>query len=223
MTEQAAINYRGRKTSRARSEQRRKAILEAALRIVVSEGVRGVRHRAVAKEANVPLSATTYYFDDISDLIADTFTLFAEQAMQDVVKPIYNLVGEFLKTHKFEASAGVSTSIQVLDSLVDLIIDYLKLELTEKRDHIVAEQAFKHECLRDTRLRDVAQSYYDNLLKSMTQLCQAIGIKEPDIAAELLTGTLFRIKHEALMVPVEQFDEDKARKMVKRQLVAFLA
>ena len=77
MSDENAINYRGRKASRARSEQRRKAILEAALRIVVNDGVRGVRHRAVAKEAEVPLSATTYYFKDISDLIADTFTLCA--------------------------------------------------------------------------------------------------------------------------------------------------
>ncbi|WP_373691576.1 TetR/AcrR family transcriptional regulator, partial [Endozoicomonas sp. SESOKO2] len=55
------LKYQGRKTSRANSEQRRRTILEAALRIVVRDGVRGVRHRAVAKEAQVPLSATTYY------------------------------------------------------------------------------------------------------------------------------------------------------------------
>jgi len=220
MSEQAAINYRGRKTSRVRSEQRRRAILEAALRIVVSEGVRGVRHRAVAKEANVPLSATTYYFDDISDLIADTFTLFAEQAMTDVVEPIYNLVGEFLQAHRAEMESDIG-SAQMLDSLSQLIIDYLKLELREKRDHIVAEQAFKHECLRDARLRSVAQSYFDHLLKHMVGLCKVIRVKEPDIAAELLTGTLFRIKHEALMEPVENFDEDKALRMIKRQLATF--
>ena len=76
------VEYNGRKTSPIDSERRRKAILEAALRIVVKEGVRGVRHRAVAKEAEVPLSATTYYFKDISDLIADTFVLFAEVQWQ---------------------------------------------------------------------------------------------------------------------------------------------
>ncbi|MFT6450425.1 MAG: DNA-binding transcriptional regulator YbjK, partial [Oleispira sp.] len=79
--ESNAVQYKGRKTSRVGSEQRRRLILEAALRIVIREGVRGVRHRAVAKEANVPLAATTYYFKDIQELINDTFTLYAEQSL----------------------------------------------------------------------------------------------------------------------------------------------
>ena len=45
----STVKYQGRKTSRAGSEQRRRLILEAALRIVIREGVRGIRHRAVAK------------------------------------------------------------------------------------------------------------------------------------------------------------------------------
>lgn len=222
MSDENAINYRGRKASRARSEQRRKAILEAALRIVVNDGVRGVRHRAVAKEAEVPLSATTYYFKDISDLIADTFTLFAENAMSDVVQPIYQHVGEFIQLHKAEVGASPEVTNQLLQSLSQLIVGYMKLELTDKRDHMLAEQAFKHECLRDGRLRSIAQTYFDHLLEEMVELCKVIGVDDPEIAGELLMGTIFRIEHEALMIPVEQFDEDKACKIIKRQLAAFL-
>src|SRR5690554_7202695 len=67
------LQYQGRKATRAKSEQRRRDILEATLRIIRTEGVRGVRHRAVAKEAKVPLAATTYYFKDIDELIVDAF------------------------------------------------------------------------------------------------------------------------------------------------------
>jgi DNA-binding transcriptional regulator YbjK len=74
-----SVQYQGRKVSRQGSEQRRQAILDAAMRIIVREGVRAVRHRAVAAEAAVPLSATTYYFRDINDLITDTFALFVER------------------------------------------------------------------------------------------------------------------------------------------------
>ena len=63
-----SVEYQGRKASRHGSEQRRQLILDAAMRIVIRDGVRGVRHRAVAAEAGVPLSATTYYFKDIDDL-----------------------------------------------------------------------------------------------------------------------------------------------------------
>ena len=222
MSDENAINYRGRKASRARSEQRRKAILEAALRIVVNDGVRGVRHRAVAKEAEVPLSATTYYFKDISDLIADTFTLFAENAMNDVVQPIYQHVGEFIEQHKADVGASPEVTNQLLQNLSQMIVSYKKLELTDKRDHMIAEQAFKHECLRDARLRSIAQTYFDHLLEEMVELCKVIGVEDPEIAGELLMGTIFRIEHEALMISVAQFDEDKACRMIRRQLSAFL-
>ncbi len=53
---EAGVEYSGRKVSRRGSERRRKAILASALRIIIREGVRGIRHRAVAKEAGVPLS-----------------------------------------------------------------------------------------------------------------------------------------------------------------------
>ena len=75
------LQYQGRKASRAKSEQRRRLILEATMRIIVRDGVRGVRHRAIASEAGVPLAATTYYFKDIRELIADAFTLYTEWAL----------------------------------------------------------------------------------------------------------------------------------------------
>ena len=75
-----SVQYQGRKASRHGSEQRRQLILDAAMRIVVRDGVRGVRHRAVAAEAGVPLSATTYYFKDIDDLINDTFAQYVERS-----------------------------------------------------------------------------------------------------------------------------------------------
>ncbi len=222
MAEDSAINYRGRKAARARSEQRRRAILEAALRIVVSEGVRGVRHRAVAKEAAVPLSATTYYFDDISDLIADTFTLFAESAMSDVVNPIYQHIGDFVNQHKDSLDSDPALLDQLLERLTALIISLLQMELCDKRDHMLAEQAFMHECLRDPRLREVARTYFDHLLDELVQLCRLIGVDEPEIAGEILMGTVFRIEQEALMVPVEQFDMHKAHRMLKRQLQSLI-
>jgi DNA-binding transcriptional regulator YbjK len=222
MSEDTTLNYRGRKASRARSEQRRRAILEAALRIVVTDGVRGVRHRAVAKEADVPLSATTYYFKDISDLITDTFTLFAENAMNEVLDPIYKNVGEFIGEHKTDVGSSNETNDRVIEALSLMIVSFLKHELTEKRDHMIAEQAFKHECLRDSRLREVAKTYFEYLINEMTELCRVIGVPDPDIAGELLMGTLDRIEHEALMVPVQDFDEQRADKIIQRQLRTFL-
>ena len=45
------------------------AILEAALRVIAERGVEAVTHRAVADAAGVPLSATTYYFESLDELL----------------------------------------------------------------------------------------------------------------------------------------------------------
>lgn len=223
MTEQNPISYRGRKASRSRSEQRRRNILEAALRIVVSEGVRGVRHRAVAKEADVPLSATTYYFDDIHDLIADTFTLFAESAMTLVVDPIYEQAGRFLEENREQFLADPQSRQNLVDSLATLLTAFIQNEVTEKRDHLLAEQAFMHECLRDPHLREIARSYFDHLVNQLRQMCDRIGLKEPELAGDLLMGAVFRIEFEALMAPVGQFDFERARRTLVMLLKGLLA
>lgn len=88
-----SVQYQGRKTARQGSEQRRQQILDAAMRIVVRDGVRGVRHRAVAAEAGVPLSATTYYFKDIQDLLADTFAQYVERSAAYMAKLWTNTEG----------------------------------------------------------------------------------------------------------------------------------
>lgn len=223
MTEQSTISYRGRKASRSRSEQRRRNILEAALRIVVSEGVRGVRHRAVAKEADVPLSATTYYFDDIHDLIADTFTLFAESAMTLVVDPIYEQAGKFLEENRDEFYRNPASRQQLVDNLSFLLTAFIQNEVVEKRDHLLAEQAFMHECLRDPHLREIARSYFEHLVNQLRQMADSIGLKDPDLAGDLLMGAVFRIEFEALMAPPGGYDFDRARRTLRMLLQGLLA
>jgi TetR/AcrR family transcriptional regulator, regulator of biofilm formation and stress response len=65
-------------TAPARSEQgaeRRAAILAATVRLLVREGLAAVTHRAVAREAGVPLAATTYYFDSKDELIGEALAI----------------------------------------------------------------------------------------------------------------------------------------------------
>jgi AcrR family transcriptional regulator len=54
---------------RARGQRRRQSLVEAAAAIVLAEGPGAVTHRAVAERASCPLSATTYYFSGLDDLL----------------------------------------------------------------------------------------------------------------------------------------------------------
>ena len=65
---------------RTRAEQRaerRKAIIDAALRIIASRGLPGVTHRTVAREARVPLAATTYYFASKNEILSEALESLA--------------------------------------------------------------------------------------------------------------------------------------------------
>nr|WP_280101518.1 TetR family transcriptional regulator [Stackebrandtia nassauensis] len=48
--------------------------MDATLRVVARDGVSGVTHRTVAREADVPTTASTYYFASIDDLLCDALS-----------------------------------------------------------------------------------------------------------------------------------------------------
>ncbi|MDM7832226.1 TetR/AcrR family transcriptional regulator [Cellulomonas edaphi] len=64
---------------RARGEQRRAALVGAAVALVREGGPAAVSHRAVAARAGASLSATTYYFADLDELLAAAGAELAEQ------------------------------------------------------------------------------------------------------------------------------------------------
>jgi DNA-binding transcriptional regulator YbjK len=203
------VTYRGRRTLRAGAEQRRRAILEAALRLIVREGVRAVRHRAVAKEAGVPLSATTYYFRDIDELIADTFTLFVENGMAQVIDPawvsIYQLVGQYSSEQLRDPAVRAALAPQ----LANLAADFATRELTEHRDHLLAEQAFLQAAILDPRLREPARLFRERILAGLEQFCARLGSTHPRLDAELIHQTFLQLEYEHLLR--EPGDIDRAR------------
>ncbi|GAA3027669.1 TetR/AcrR family transcriptional regulator [Gordonia defluvii] len=49
---------------------RRQLLAEAAGALLMEHGHEAVRHRAVARQAGLPLASTTYYFNSLTDLLA---------------------------------------------------------------------------------------------------------------------------------------------------------
>jgi TetR/AcrR family transcriptional regulator, regulator of biofilm formation and stress response len=86
----------GQPTRQARGERRRRAILEAALRLISANGVDAVSHRAVADEAGVPLAATTYYFESLDELLEGALQLFVEEEAKQLTALIERLEGQEL-------------------------------------------------------------------------------------------------------------------------------
>jgi DNA-binding transcriptional regulator YbjK len=195
------LQYQGRKASRAKSEHRRRIILEAALRIVISEGVRGIRHRAVAKEAGVPLAATTYYFKDIQELIVDTFTLYTEKALETVseftnqfYQPMISMTGTGINLATAEGQEAL------LEYMVGQMTLYLKDQVIVQRDMLVAEQAFRYEAIVNDNIRHLAQMHRKALFDRAAEFFSTVArSSSPAEDAEIILGLFHSLEYRWLL------------------------
>ncbi len=211
----SSLEYQGRKASRAKSEYRRLQILEAALRIVQKEGVRGIRHRAVAKEADVPLAATTYYFKDIDELIVDTFTLYTEKALavlDEFTSHFYQPLGSFLQ-QDIRSSEGQEKLIAFMS---EKVTEYMQNQVQGQHDMLIIEQSFRYEALINPKVRELAQiEFFSVQVKSAN----------PRADAEILIGLFHTMEYNSLLSSPEPADMAHIRNIIEhyiRLLVTFL-
>jgi len=88
----------------AQRAERRGAILDATVRIVTSDGLAAVTHRAVAKEAGVPLAATTYYFSSKDELIGEALDILVADEIERLTARTREL-GEEIRSPRAAAAA----------------------------------------------------------------------------------------------------------------------
>ena len=193
-----SVEYRGRKASRLGSEQRRQDILDAAMRIVVRDGVRAVRHRAVAAEANVPLSATTYYFKDIDDLLTDAFSQYVERSAAYMAK-LWENTEVMLRAMVARNDGTPAARARLADEIAASAMDYIKHQLQTRRDYLIAEHAFHHEALINPRLARLVDVHQEILLQGACRLMQVMGSAQPLQDAQVLTGAMCRMEYQGLL------------------------
>ncbi|WP_274556948.1 TetR/AcrR family transcriptional regulator [Streptomyces spiramyceticus] len=89
--------------------ERRRRIIDAAIRVVGSKGIAGLSHRSAAAEADVPLGSTTYHFKTLDELLvaalrqaSEGFAKLVDEraALQDpeadVAEELAALMGEWI-------------------------------------------------------------------------------------------------------------------------------
>ena len=188
--------YHGRKAQRADSRQRRKAILEATLRLIVKEGIRGIRHRAVAKEAAVPLAATTYYFKDLNDLISDAFTYFIEQNI-DETRALREESFEVARQLTPEQLAAPAGRRQLIQQLTRFVLMHIRSQASN-RDHRVIELAFKNEALRNEQLTRAVRMANQATENMIVEFFELLKLTDPVAAAQICHGTILNLEFQVL-------------------------
>lgn len=179
--------FQGRKTKRADGRQRQLELLEATLRIIARDGIRSVKHRAIAKEAGVPLAATTYYFHDIESLICDAFLLFA--AKNSLRNSWLEEQGNLLHKHEEFEKDPESYLIKLRPQIQTIMMNHIKRQV-EDRDSRLIEHAFLNESLRNPLIASNFQRPQKNIHDSISLYLQKFNIKNPDYHAHAIYGLI---------------------------------
>lgn len=193
----AKIRFRGREAQQAESRGRRRAILEATLRLIVRDGMRGVRHRAIAQEAGVPLAATTYYFKDLSDLIADAFNLYAEDTLRDSQELERSSLAA-LERHSTQALRTPRVREELARTLTRHLTAHIRAQVRQRESRIL-EHAFRNEALRNARLAAISQIPQARTLAVIAAFLARCGSSDPEADAQILFGFILSLEYQVLL------------------------
>lgn len=185
-------------------------ILEATLRLIVKEGIRGVKHRAIAKEAGVSLSSTTYYFKDIHDLISDAFTYFANKELES---------SEQLRTNSLDAVNNIKKSAQlgskeILTEVISVFVQQHISQQVKQVDRRILEYAFQDEALHNKNLAKMMAIMQESNLKMIDEFFRLLGSKEPLSDAHITLASIRHIEYLLIIDKRQSVDDPEIKKMV---------
>ncbi len=210
--------YQGRKALRTSSKKRRLEILQAALRIIARDGVRAVKHRAVAQEAGVPLSATTYYFKDILDLIVDAFVLYAQETHEQFVRPFWEETLTWLNSIDPARLSEQPYYDEQVRELSRRGAHFIVTTALSQRERMLIETAFFYAALMDERLRQPALDYMQTLLEPLQKAMTLIGAADASLASHAVLAIMRQLQFEAMLAHDGSLDEDRLCRAFTYQL-----
>lgn len=165
----------------------------------------------------MPLSATTYYFKDIDDLITDTFALFVERNAE-ALSAFWSSVEGDLQEMAAVLADDPGARGSLVERIVELAVQYVQVQLTERREHLLAEQAFRQEALLNPRLRELADAHQRILSLGAVHFFQVLGSGQPAQDAKVLTSIILQMEYQGLVDGVEQLAVDEMRAILRRYL-----
>ncbi|MER5560304.1 TetR family transcriptional regulator [Streptomyces sp. NPDC002506] len=169
---------------------RRRRIIDAAIRVVAARGIAGLSHRTVAAEADVPLGSTTYHFKTLDELLVAALR---------------------------QANEGFATAVRDCVRLdepgADLAVELARLMgewLTGDRARAELEYELYLAALRRPALRPVAAEWTDSVAELLARHTDSV-------TARGLVAVMDGICLQALLTG-GPYDESQARDLLARLL-----
>lgn len=185
-----------------KGERRRDEILSATLRVIGARGADAVTHRAVAEEAGVPLSATTYYFASKEELLEQTLLMAAREETERLERLVLELAPRSLSVEEWAAAVAAQISHGVeAEPAKHVALFELGLEATRREP-----------------LRVEMQRWQDAHLRLAEMGCRAIGSDAPELDARVVVAAITGLMLEQLAGGRGDFETAVMRPALERLL-----
>jgi TetR/AcrR family transcriptional regulator, regulator of biofilm formation and stress response len=157
-----------RPTRAEQRAERRGAIVDAAVRIIATRGLPALTHRAVAREAKVPLAATTYYFASKDEILREALEALAAAEVERLA----------------ELAARIR-EISSADKLASLVAEALFPDPEDAERRWIAQFEIYLEAARDPALRPAVEHWRAAFVEVAESALRVAGAPEPEGRAEL--------------------------------------
>jgi DNA-binding transcriptional regulator YbjK len=197
--------------ARERGKKRYYSLLTAALGLLSESGIRGLRHRALAEKAQVPLSATTYYFADLDQLKRKTFELFCKTHYEEYRRDVARVL-----------ETALSAPGDREECIAESLADYLHVAMRDRPAFVRLYALMSTEALWDKEIADRLAHYRQLMRATLTQACEQMGLANPAEAGAHFFRFLQGLWHD-LSMDVTDHDAVAIRMETKKSLQGFLA
>jgi DNA-binding transcriptional regulator YbjK len=189
-------------TRRRRGVKRRTEILEATLRLLAREGAAPLTMRAVAAEANVPLTATTYYFESKDELILEAWRLHAEREAARVSR----------------ATEAIASRLS-LPEIADRMARFVQDGLGPARESLLAEFELLVQAARQPELEELTRVWHQAIREQVREVLAAAGSPQPELDARLVLAITAGLEVDNLGA-ADAMSLDELRELFRRLLGA---
>jgi DNA-binding transcriptional regulator YbjK len=180
----------------------RAAIIEATIRLIGREGVDGVTHRAVAREAGVSLSSTTYHFVSRDEIVTEALRHVADLEIERIARDAEALA---------EGHADVRSIARALTA-------WLAEQMSD--DELLRVRAGYHlqlEAARRPELRVIHVAWGQAVQGLAERVLRAAGSPRPRTDASILSSAIDGLRLDEVTAPRPGF-ERRARPVIERLL-----
>src|SRR6478752_6129975 len=151
---------------------RRRQLLDAALHVIADEGLKGLTHRAVDRQAGLPEGSCSAYWRTRQALQAALAAYVANELLADVDR---------LAERVQAADPDEATTV---DAAVDLFLHWL-----DQRELLVARLELTMAASRDPELSSVLTDHRARLVALVEQIMCAAGKEHGNLPAEALVAS----------------------------------